>query len=175
MTTNKFKTVYLTTLVVFIVPCLLFAAPESLRELSVDRADQTYLLTGQWKFRGDNNLAYALPDYDDSGWESIAVPGQWHILGIKDVETAWYRRKIFITDAADTTPLSIQAPIIADAHELYFNGFKIGEAGLIKANGKILKKSSRPGVYNIPADIIKYNGANVIALRVCDDVGWAGL
>ena len=48
MITKKLQTVCLTTVVVFIVPYMLFAAPESLPELSVDRADQTYLLAGRW-------------------------------------------------------------------------------------------------------------------------------
>ncbi len=175
MITNILKKICLATVLVFILPCLLYAGHEEHRKLSVGKTDQVYQLTGKWKFRGNNNLDYALPDYDDSGWQLISVPGQWHIIGIKDVETAWYRRSIYITKDFNKTPISIQVPVIADAHELYFNGKKIGEAGIIATNGKIVKKSSRPGIYRIPADIINYKGKNLIALRVCDDVGWGGI
>ena len=174
MTPHRLKRICLATILISILPCLLYADPEEPGDLSMEKTGEIYQLSGNWKFRKYNNPEYALPDHDDSSWQSISVPGQWHILGIKDVETAWYRRSVYIAQAFNHTAISIQVPIIADAHELYFNGEKIGEAGLIEADGKIVKKSSRPGLYRIPKDIINYNGKNLIALRVCDDVGWGG-
>ena len=135
---------------------------------------KTYKLTGEWNFKPIDQMAYASPDYDDSGWDRVPVPGQWHVLGIKHVETAWYRRKVFIQKNFMKTPISILAPTIADAHELYFNGIKVGCAGIISPDGSVLKKSSQPGIYVISPDIINYDGDNLIAVRVCDDVGWGG-
>lgn len=175
MKNTKLKTVCFSTVLFFVLPCLLYAGLNEHVAFKVDRADEIYQLTGKWKFTVNDRHDYALTDFDDSDWSLISVPGQWHILGIKDVEAAWYRQNLFISEAFNATPISIQVPIIADAHELYFNGEKIGAAGIIAANGNILKKSSRPGTYDIPSNIVNYNGINVIALRVCDDVGWGGV
>ena len=137
--------------------------------------EEMYRLTGTWKFKSIDNREYALPAFDDSGWDQIDIPGQWHMLGIKGVETAWYRRQFTLSQAYRNTQLSLMVPVIADAHELYFNGTKIGGVGFISSDGKVLKKSSLPGTYPIPTDIINYNGENTIALRVSDNVGWGGV
>ncbi len=143
--------------------------------LSVDDVERAYSLSGTWRFSRSDKRAFSAPGFDDAGWESLSVPGQWHMLGIRGVETAWYRRSCRISGAWQGTPLAIMVPVIADAHELYFNGVRIGAVGRITADGRVIRKSSRPGVYDIPSDVIKYDGLNTIALRVSDNVGWGGV
>jgi hypothetical protein len=160
-------------LILFVLAASVTSAQPS-DTITMGDVKKTYKLTGEWNFKPIDQMAYASPDYDDSGWERVPVPGQWHVLGIKHVETAWYRRNVFIQKKFMKTPISILAPTIADAHEFYFNGIKVGCAGKISPDGSVLKKSSQPGIYAISPDIINYDGDNLIAVRVCDDVGWGG-
>jgi serine phosphatase RsbU (regulator of sigma subunit) len=166
------SSISLQTILFVLVASLAFA--QTPNKVNMEDIDIVYKLGGKWKFNTIDKLAYASPDYSDSSWENISVPGQWHILGISNVETVWYRRNVFIKNVFFDKPISIRVPNIADAHELYFNGVKIGGAGIISSNGGIIKKSCVPGIYQIPADIIKYDSDNLIAIRVCDDVGWGG-
>jgi len=141
----------------------------------VEDVNKIYKLTGEWKFSSIDKSIYASPEYDDSNLRYISVPGQWHILGIRNVETAWYRRYVFIKNDFVKTPIAIRVPNIPDAHELYFNGVKVGGTGDISPNGKIIKKSCLPGIYSIPDDIINYDSDNLVAIRVSDNVGWGGI
>jgi len=143
-------------------------------KLFVEDTKKVYQLTGKWNFNKTDNITYASLGFDDSGWELISVPGQWHLLGKKDIETAWYRRSVDIKEDFFNTPISILVPVIADAHEFYFNGTKIGGVGKISPSGKILIRSNLPGVYTIPSNIINYGGNNLIAVRISDNVGWGG-
>ncbi len=143
--------------------------------LSMDSTDKIYQLKGKWKFHKGDRSDYSQQHYDDSKWELITVPGQWHMLGIKGIETAWYRLHIFVSPAFKETPISIRVPVIADSHELYINGKLIGGVGKISPKGKVLVKSSQPGVYDIPINYLDYNENNTISLRISDDVGWGGI
>jgi len=157
---------------------MVFAAPwvfaQSSDIIFMDGINNSYKLTGKWKFNPHDKSVYSSPDYNDIGWRKISIPGQWHVLGIRDVETVWYRRNVFIRDNLINRTISIRVPNIADAHELYFNGVIIGRAGTISPNGKIISKSCVPGVYSIPTEIINYDNNNLVAIRVSDDVGWGG-
>ena len=160
-----------------IIPLILVASvafAQTTEKIDVEDPEKIYKLTGEWNFNHTDDMAYASAEYDDSEWEQIPVPGQWHVLGKKDVQTAWYRRPVFINRDFYKTPIAVLVPVIADAHEFFFNGIKVGGAGDISPDGNIIKKSSLIGIYPIPADIINYDGENLIAIRICDNVGWGG-
>jgi hypothetical protein len=141
----------------------------------LEHTQQVYSLTGQWRFSRIDKPEFALPNYDDSAWEWISVPGHWNMLGIKHTEVAWYRLKFRISPAFEVVPIAIRVPAILDSHELYVNGTIIGGAGTIGSDGTIIKKSSQLGVYPIPKDLVAKKGWNLIALRVGDNIGWGGL
>lgn len=164
-----------------LIVTLLIIGPGSARSdqvengyLSVTDTKAEYQLTGKWKFTGDDNLDHAHTSFDDSNWKLVSVPGQWHMLGIKGIEIAWYRLHLHLSEDFRNTPLSIRVPVIADSHQLYVNGMLVGGSGVITAEGKIHQKSSQPGVYYLPEKILNFGGSNVLALRVGDDVGWGG-
>jgi len=143
--------------------------------ISISDPGAEYHLKGKWRFTGTDNPDYASFDFDDSKWEFLSVPGQWHMLGIKDIEMGWYRLHFSLSADFNQTPISIRVPVIADSHQLYINGKLVGGSGLISPGGKILKKSSQPGVYHIPGNSLNYGSLNVIAMRIGDDVGWGGV
>ncbi len=149
-----------------------FAGPPE--KIHIKDGEEIVSLIGKWKFNRFDRMIHASVEHNDSDWEDIDVPGQWHILGMKNIQTAWYRRSVIIDETLAKTPVAIRVPTIADAHEFYFNGVKVGSVGEISPDGAIKRKSCVPGVYAIPADIIKYGRDNIIAIRVSDNVGWGG-
>ena len=167
----RIRTFIITFYMVFVASWI-FAEPSD--TISMDGSSKSYKLVGKWKFNPNDKSINSSPDYNDSRWRKVSIPGQWHILGIRDVETVWYRRNVFIKDDLINRTISIRVPNIADAHELYFNGVRIGGAGAISPKGKIIRKNCVPGVYSIPTETINYDNNNLIAIRVSDDVGWGG-
>lgn len=135
---------------------------------------EVYPLTGDWLFNAGDQPAFAQLEFDDSSWDLLPVPGQWSLLGIENVEIAWYRKYFTLSPYFADIPLAIRVPIIAAAHEVYVNGLKIGESGKIGLNGTLIKKNSLPGVYLIPDAVLNRYKTNVIAVRVADDAGWGG-
>jgi|GEM_PF-1162742 len=161
--------------IMIIIPSTAFSNQIEKGFLNITDTNKEYQLTGKWKFIRNDRPDYSSPNLDDSKWELISVPGQWHMLGIKGVETVWYRLTFFLSKEFKEIPVSIRVPSIADSHELYVNGKLIGGVGKISPEGKILEKSNRPGIYHIPGNILNYDGRNNIALRISDDVGWGGV
>jgi beta-galactosidase len=61
----------------------------------------TQSLNGDWKFKfGITEVDFILPDYDDSAWRTIPVPGNWELFGVDEpryrtpgLEVGLYRRK----------------------------------------------------------------------------------
>lgn len=143
---------------------------------TIELTDSTkaYRLTGDWRFSRVDNPAFASPHFDDSSWEWIAVPGNWNILGLTGFQVAWYRFRFKLSSSFNSIIIGVRVPAILDSHEVYVNGTMIGGAGIINAEGRIVKKSNVPAVYEIPKKNIKYDNWNTLAIRVGDDIGWGG-
>ena len=67
--------------------------PHASREgaLGFDRARSSFfhLLSGSWRFRWVRNpfelpAGFELPGYDDTGWDTIAVPSNWQVVGANE-------------------------------------------------------------------------------------------
>jgi len=109
---------------------------------------------------------YAKPDFDDSGWRTIRVPGSWEDqwAELKDYNgTFWYRRTF---DLPNTPPeeLRIEMNGIDDEDWTYLNGRQIGHIGQ-DTNPKDYWKAVRS--YKIPKDLLRPKG-NVLAIKVND-------
>lgn len=83
---------------------------------------------GPWQFHTGDNLAWANPGYNDSGWEQLRGDDTWGAQTHPGYTGfAWYRKRI---DVTGTTPsLAILIPPVDDAYEIYWNGRKIGSYG----------------------------------------------
>jgi hypothetical protein len=93
----------------------------------------TVPLDGPWQFHPGDDLAWALPSFDDSSWEQqqAGTPwdaqGHWGYTGF-----AWYRRRIeFAPGTAADLDLGLFLPRIDDACEVYWNGKLIGGIGKV--------------------------------------------
>ena len=89
----------------------------------------TRVIDGVWQFRLGDDLKWAQPGVDDSGWQqlppdkSLGADGQPVYYGY-----AWYRRKIAL-DPTDENPLALYLPNEANVAEVYWNGVRVGGVG----------------------------------------------
>ncbi|MEM7392242.1 MAG: glycoside hydrolase, partial [Verrucomicrobiota bacterium] len=52
---------------------------------------------GTWKFQGGDDVQWADPAYDDTGWAGVQVPGDWQQQGLRtEGKRAWYRKTFAI-------------------------------------------------------------------------------
>ncbi|HTU50256.1 MAG TPA: SpoIIE family protein phosphatase [Acidobacteriaceae bacterium] len=155
------------------------AAPgnDAVRQITLGNA--TVPLDGLWKFRAGDNLAWAQPDFDDSGWGTMDltpppgsydpilgssgfVPG-WTARGYKGYSGyAWYRLRVDIQDGQSALALKMPDNF-DDAYQVYVNGQMIGEFGRFTAHGVTLY-NALPRSFPLPADL--HSGPATVAIRM---------
>jgi len=124
-------------------------------------------LSGNWKFSIGDDSKWANPLFDDSDWDQISVPGQWENQGYKDYNGyAWYRKSFKTGDLPANTTIFLQLGRIDDVDMVYLNGKELGGCGKFPPNYITAYNQTRK--YTIPADFLKENDENVIAVRVYD-------
>ncbi len=112
------------------VPCSVAAQPFAPRELG--RA--AVPVDGLWAFHPGDNLAWAAPGLDDSGWARIRVGETWEQQGFRDLTGfAWYRRRIELPPGAAGADwrLALCLPEVQDAAQVYWNGRLVGSYGRV--------------------------------------------
>jgi hypothetical protein len=82
---------------------------------------------GPWHFHLGDDLAWAQPDFDDSGWEHLRADTWGNQTHPAYTGFGWYRKPI--TVSGEGGPISILMPPVDDAYELFWNGQKIGGSG----------------------------------------------
>ncbi len=153
--------------------------------------DVIYLKDG-WKFKVGDNLEYAAPNYNDTGWENIRVDKIWEEQGHDPLDGfAWYRVKVFIPSALKNNAylkdsLRIFLGKINNFDQSFLNGKIFG------INGKNVSESTPTDTsyLNAPINLWDYNRRytlpvndprilwdkeNVIAVRVYDQGGQGGI
>ncbi len=117
-------------------------------------------------------------------WRTAIVPGSWEEKGPAAAKSydgvAWYRTWVKVDDAFFTPhernlyeeSVSINIRDLADAHELYANGIKIGAGGQLPPD----YKSGRNDVHRhkVPVGTLRKGEWNEIALRVYNQSGPGG-
>ena len=130
------------------------------------QADKNYIiLDGTHSFASGDNMTWASMHFDDSKWLSIIVPGSWQSQGIKSGSgLGWYRLHFTAPESFRKINPALLLGRIGDADEVFLNGVKIGGEGLIRESFVEATKVQR--LYAIPANLLRYNQENVIAVRV---------
>jgi len=131
-------------------------------------------LSGSWKFSVGDDPRWASPDYDDSDWDQIRVPGKWESQGYDNYDgIAWYRKTFEADDFERHTPVYLLLGRIDDADEVYLNGELFAQTGSFPPDFEIKYYEDR--VFLLPERILKNNPEITIAVRVYDYFGEGGI
>jgi sialate O-acetylesterase len=121
----------------------------------------------KWLNLNFNDEACSKPDFDDSGWHVMNLPGLWeNTIGEFD-GVVWFRKTVEIMQQMSGQNLLLSLGPIDDMDRVYFNGELVG-AGEINGIYQVNR------VYEVPAKLVK-QGVNTIAVRVVDNQGGGGM
>lgn len=96
------------------------------------------------------------PDFDDSNWKQVTVPGAFADLGIPVTPAvAWLRKEITLPDPLPSGSALIFLGIIQRMDTVYINGHDVGGSAWVE----------NPRVYFIRPGVLK-PGKNLLAIRV---------
>ena len=149
------------------------AEPGAISRITLGDSDAD--LAGPWKFHTGDDLAWAQPGFDDSGWGSMDLtppkgshgyaPG-WTSMGYPGYSGfAWYRLQVDITGTGER--LALQMPDNADdAYQVFVNGQQIGEFGAF-GKDRVTAYNSQPRGFPLPKNI--RGGVISIAIRMWMD------
>jgi sialate O-acetylesterase len=129
-------------------------------------------LEGSWKFRTGDDEKFKETNFNDVDWEKIIVPSKWEKHGYADYNGfAWYRKEFFLPKNLKNEKFVIVLGRIDDIDECYINGKLVGSTGDFIVTPKFNDFDNEwqefRGYY-IPQNLLKFNEANIIAVRVYD-------
>ncbi len=108
-------------------------------------------------WRPGDDIGWSLPAHDDRDWSDIR-DGDRPAGGL-----FWYRFHFTIPADPGTPPSGLWLAPLADADEAFFNGVKIGGAGIIANRPVMAPRVHR--VYRIPPGLVRPGKDNVLAVR----------
>ena len=98
---------------------------------------------------------WAAPEFDDSSWKSVPVPGGFAQLGVRDTPAlVWFRKEIALPDPLPAGRAMLYLGEIERMDTVYINGKPVGGSAWVE----------NPRVYPVGAALKP--GRNVIAIRV---------
>lgn len=154
---------------------LLALALAFLPALPTDTARSVQPLDGEWQFQKGDDLSWAAPQLDDSGWIRMPVPGEWEtVVGDYD-GFAWYRRTVELEPGLVGVPMGLSLATVGDAYEVYWNGVHVGGSGSLPPHFR--ESVSDPPPILIPQRVLDLSagGDHVVAVRVYNEYAWGGL
>ncbi|GHN01999.1 hypothetical protein WSM22_34880 [Cytophagales bacterium WSM2-2] len=124
-------------------------------------------LDGSWKFHIGDQADWSASNFDDSRWSAIKAPAYWEDQGFNGYDGfAWYRRKFDGRNLDKDKNYCLGVGYIDDTDEVYFNGKLVGFSGSMPPHYRTAFNNERR--YQLPPDLINYQGENTIAVRVFD-------
>ena len=137
-------------------PAAAFVPPDS------DAQWQTSL-NGDWTFKLNGPAAeFVQPEFDDSAWAKIRVPGNWEMQGFEEPiykepreGQGLYRRKFAVPDAWRGRRLILRFDGVLFGYECWLNGARVGsfESGFNRCDFDV-------------TSLVKLGAANTLAVRV---------
>ncbi len=124
------------------------------------------VLGPEWLFSADDNPAYASPAYDDSGWKTVSIDKPLESYAPANIRFAWYRLHIAkpdLTRGISANAFAVETQYIQGGYELWFNGVRIGAAGM-KVSG--YENQDYLTSFDIPNSAAAANGDTVVAIRL---------
>ncbi len=131
-------------------------------------------LRGSWRFEIGDDIEWAHPDFDDSGWEEVTVPSAWEDQGFPGYDgIAWYRTRFEAPFEWQGKTLHLLMGYIDDVDEVYLNGHFLGFMGQFPPN--YIGSDNIPREYHLPVDYLNLSGTNTIAVRIYDHMLAGGI
>jgi sialate O-acetylesterase len=131
-------------------------------------------LRGQWKIELGDSHKWADPAFDDSKWDDIFVPAPWEDEGFPGYDGyAWYRKHFTIDQNLKNNIVYLHVGYVDDVSEVYLNGHLLGFQGEFPPNFTTAYNVN--GQYPVPQQYLNFNGDNVIAVRVFDQMLAGGI
>ncbi len=109
------------------------------------------------------DLGYAAPDFNDTDWKEIKIPGSWIGQQIAGNGALWIRRTITLPATWEGKEATIEIDGVDKQDTTYFNGEEVGYTGKV-GEGFDLESYGIERSYTIPARLVK-SGNNTIAVR----------
>ena len=125
------------------------------------------ILIEEAKFhKGDAPQGWMQSNFDDSSWQTIAIPEKWHGEGLY----AQYRIKFnvpkgFVSNAEYKQFAVLDLAYIDDCDEAYLNGVLIGKNGIMPKDGMALSSWDLHRVYQVDSKLLK-EGENLLTVLV---------
>ncbi|MCE9596912.1 MAG: ATP-binding protein [Spirochaetia bacterium] len=133
--------------------------------IRITSSRDVYSLIGDWRFKAGDNTAYREPAFDDSSWDYMFLPQNWHRTGLNYDGIAWYRTRFYVSPEFRDTVLGIVLPLREGWHEVYVNGIRIDQGSsldLTPGNSH----ATRGVMIALPSQYIRYKQENTIAIRM---------
>jgi len=126
-------------------------------------------LKGEWKFRWmDDSTGFSAPDFDDSQWDLLKVPGGWNYKTGNAYGYGWARLKVLFDPQQEDllySGLSIeQIGEIFSAYQMFVNGNMLMEAGKPGYNETDEVPEHKPSI--VPLVLDKGENSVTIAVRI---------
>lgn len=139
---------------------------ESVQTVSADdfsTDDRIIYVTDQWRYSPGDNMEWASPGYEDSGWESISTYltsfdmafSEWNGIG-------WFRLTVEVDSSKVNQPVAVLIEKHFGASEFYLNGSLKFSLGTVSNNKEAMRAFTdfKPRVIVFP-----HAGENTIAVR----------
>ena len=136
------------------------AAPDP-RNFDASQFGEHVALGPNWLVAVGDNLTWASPAYDDSGWIIVDASRQLNDYGIRDVPYVWYRIHIHLHTGAHN--LAIGLVNVSGYEEVYANGVLLGVNG--DKSGRRLSSQSALVPYSVPDSLLAGRSDLVLAIR----------
>lgn len=155
--------------------CLLFVS----LLLTATGAAQVITLPKDCKFKMGDDIAWAVPGFNDAGWENKKLATGWSAINVQKDVYAWHRIHVFIPSSLKVAAekgkaLNLKLGKIDDVDQTFLNGKLIGQTGSFPPN--YLTKYNVPRVYPVSVNDILWDQENIIAVRLFSpDPGGVGM
>ncbi len=113
----------------------------------------------QWRYRVYDAVDAAAPETDDSAWQTIGLPANLTLNGVRPGQTVWLRTDLNLSPPR-TVNLALYLGAVYDSDEVYLNGELIGSGRSAGVNGY-----GRPRLYNLPGAYLQ-SGRNILAIKL---------
>ena len=110
---------------------------------------------------------------DKAVWQSVSVPGDWKAAIGSHLGFGWYRCVVNVPKGFEGKALTLHLGQIDDCDEAFVNGTKVGATGSMPP--KALGAWNVQRAYQVPAKAVRPGKPNLIAVRVYNAGGGAGI